>query len=425
MSRVGWAGVAVVALAITACGARRDRPVSGTPPASGDGPTGGDVPPGGTPPTGGEPPGGGTPDTGGTPGTGGTPETGGTPPPGGGAVGGLPKAFDVTHRSSEYRLLAVGPDGTAFGQQLGDLPERLYASADGRTWTVRGTHPAARRFFVVAPLGTGTLLADTIGADNGHALSRSADGGRTWADVLPLGRYRLLTPASVAELHGDVLVLEYQAFTASSVPIRLWASADDGVTWTVRSETTTHRHGHGLLADPAQGALWLMFGDLTGGSYLSFDGGRTSTLVRGPYEGGVLVQAVATPDGLLGGLDAVYQPLVPGVVSLSFGGAYEARSPLPGPSYSIRALPGGWVVTGTAREPGGDVYPAGDVSAHVFASPDGHDFHEVFSCERLTATDAARADVAGQLPSGEVAVSALNCAGFGGGGAGYVLLAPP
>ncbi|WP_237758151.1 sialidase family protein [Anaeromyxobacter sp. PSR-1] len=328
----------------------------------------------------------------------------------------------MSFTATGFRFLGIGADGTAYAVNLSG-PPRIHASTDGRTWTPRGPTPGGRGIRVFTTLSGGALLADTADA-TGHLISRSGDGGRTWTDVLSLGDYRMLTPGSVAELGGETFLLEYQSFTGASVPIRLWASADAGLTWSVRAETSEHRHGHGLLADPATGALWLFYGDRAGGAYLSFDGGRTQALVRGPLEGGVLVRAVATRDGLLGGIDSPYMLVEPRVITLSLGGAYAAGFRLPGPSYSALALRGGGYLVGAAHEPGGDVYPAGDVSAHLFASADGDAFDEVFACPRLSPDSTARADANWQLASGEVVVEVQNCEGFGPGGAGYVLLAP-
>lgn len=341
------------------------------------------------------------------------------PPTGGSSV---PPRLGVSFTETDFRFLGIGADGTAYAVNLSG-PMRIHASTDGRTWTPRGPTPGGRGVRVFTTLSGGALLADTADA-TGHVISRSGDGGRTWTDVLSLGDYRMLTPGSVAELGGETFLLEYQSFTGASVPIRLWASADGGLTWSVRAETSEHRHGHGLLADPAAGALWIFYGDRAGGTYLSFDGGRTQTLARGPLEGGVLVRAVATPQGLLGGIDSPFTLVEPRVITLSFGGEYAAGFRLPGPSYSALALRGGGYLVGAAHEPAGDVYPDGDVSAHLFASADGDAFDEVFACARLDPARTARADAYWQLAGGDVVVEVQNCDGFGPGGAGYVLLAP-
>jgi hypothetical protein len=359
------------------------------------------------------------------PGTSPPPATAAAPPAGSGAarpppVPSQPARYDVVHVDTEHRFLAVGTDGTGYGLDLSTDPSCLYASRDGRSWTERAAHgPGA--FLVMTALRSGTLLADTLqGGD--HVLSRSDDGGRSWTSVLDLRAYRLLTPHNVGELAGEVLLVEYQSFSPDPQPIRLWASRDDGRTWAVRATFTAFRHGHGLLADGATGTLWLFMGDRTGGTLVSHDGGRTATLVRAPLEGGVLVDGVAVPGGILAGHDTLYQPLYPHVISLSPAGAYVEHAALPGPSYSFHPASGGGYLIGAAREPGGDVYAPGDVSAHLLSSPDGVHIEEVLAYARSDPGDTARADVYFELPTGEAVVDVRNCAGFGKGGVGYVLL---
>jgi hypothetical protein len=320
-----------------------------------------------------------------------------------------------------WRFLGVGADGTAYALSPELGAHRVLASADGRSWDPRGSHPDRASFLVLAPLASGTLLADVAGAA-GHRVARSDDGGRTWTDVLLLGSYRLLTPRNVAELGGEVFLLEYQSFTGENVPIRLLASDDDGRTWTERHVFTDHRHGHGLRADPAEGALWIFMGDRTGGTLLSRDGGRTATLVRAPLEGGVFVDAAIVPGGILAGHDSLYDPLFPKIVSLGLDASYEVLAPLPGPSYSFYPLEGGGYLVGAAREIGGNVYAEGDFSAHLLHSDDGRAFHEIFSCERLDAGSTARADVYGALATGEPVLEVKNCVGFGPTGGGYAIL---
>jgi len=320
-----------------------------------------------------------------------------------------------------WKILGVGADGTAYALSPDLGAYQVLASADGRTWEPRGVHPARSTFLVMASLASGTLLADVAGR-GGHVISRSSDGGRTWTDVLALGSYRLLTPRNVAELGGEAFLLEYQSFTGENVPIRLMVSDDDGRTWSERNVFTDHRHGHGMRSDPATGALWLFFGDRTGGTVLSLDGGRTTSLVRGPLENGVFVDAAVVPGGILAGNDSLFAPLYPKVISLGLDASFEVRASLPGPSYSFHTLAEGGYLVGAAREAAGDVYAEGDVSAHLLHSDDGRGFEEVFSCERLDATTTARADVYGALATGEPLVTVRNCLGFGPTGWGYVIL---
>jgi hypothetical protein len=224
----------------------------------------------------------------------------------------------------------------------------------------------------------------------------------------------------VAALDGEVFLLEYQSFTGSNVPIHLWVSDDDGRTWQARAVFTDHRHGHGLHADPASGALWLFFGDRTGGTYFSLDRGATVTLVRTALDGGSLVDAVTTASGILAGMDSLYQPLFPHVVSMSLGASYQQVAALPGPSYSFHAVSGGGFVVGAAREAGGDVYDAAPPAAHLLTSEDGATFADALQFPWLGGADAGRADVYWELPTGELVADVRNVDGFPG--VGYALL---
>jgi hypothetical protein len=243
-------------------------------------------------------------------------------------------------------------------------------------------------------------------------MSRSTDHGRTWKDVMTLGKYRMLQPHSVRELHGKVFFLEYQTFTSDPTPINLWMSTDKGATWRVRYVFQGRRHGHSLVADPEQGVLWAMMGDLTGGLLRSVDDGLTfRPVVDGPPA--VAVDGLINGKGLLFGTDNLYGPPYPGIKLVAGDDKMAAVSGLPGPSYSIQKLPGGGYILGTTRETGGDVYADGDVSAHVIYSPDGVHWSEWRSFPRLADDDYARADVYWQLPSGELILELTNVAELG------------
>jgi hypothetical protein len=225
----------------------------------------------------------------------------------------------------------------------------------------------------------------------------------------------------VAELDGEVFLLEYQSFTGSNATIHLWVSADDGQTWQARAVFTSHRHGHGLHADPPSGELWLFFGDQTGGTYVSLDHGATATLMRTALDGGSLVDAVSTPTGILAGMDSLYQPLFPHVVTMDPAADYRQIAALPGPSYSFHAVSGGGFVVGAEREAGGDVYDASTPAAHLLTSDDGVAFTDALQFPWLGGLVAARADVYWELPTGELVAELRNVDGFPG--VGYALLA--
>lgn len=333
-------------------------------------------------------------------------------------------ALEVVHTNTTHRFLTLAPSGAAYALRLDDSASRLYVSTDGaRTWTFKGRHPQGAEFRFMAALSDGTLLASTL-LDGRNAISRSGDGGATWTDVLQIGNYRILTPRNFAELGGTVYLLEYQAFTVEDVPIRLYASTDRGRTWQVRYTFSGHRHGHGLVADPARNALWAFFGDTLrqSGTFRSTDGGRTWTSIA-PGAAGRVVDATVLEDGsLLYAQDNVYLPPRPYIVQLSPDGTYVELALLPGPSYSAFASSAGGFVVGSAREPGGDVYPQGEESAHVWASFNTLDWVKLLSYRRLSLDATVRADVYYELPSGLLILQLQNAQGFGPGGSGYQLL---
>ncbi len=319
-----------------------------------------------------------------------------------------PSGFTLreTYRDRAHEILAVDPAGTVYAVEDGQGSSKLYASTDNaRTWTRRGVHPGSYGFFKMTTLANGTLLAN-VTSPEGYALSRSTDHGATWKVVLPLGRFKMLQPHNIRELHGTVFFLEYQTFTEES-PINLWVSQDSGATWRVRHVFEGRRHGHGLVADPAQGVLWAMMGDLKGGLLRSEDEGMTwHAVLEGPP--GVAVDAVVTPRGLLFGTDNLYAPPLPAVQRVGGDDAMVRLDALPGPSYSIVEVPGGGYVLGTTRETGGDVYAPGDVSAHVLYSLDGETWTEFRAFPRENDTDYARADTYWKLRSGEIILELSN-----------------
>lgn len=336
-----------------------------------------------------------------------------------------PVAFTVVAKNVDYALLSVDPLGTVYATRLGAPQNRLWASTDGGlVFTQRGTHPTGASFKRMAALPDGTLLAD-VDVGGAHGLARSVDRGFTWRDVLALGAYRMLQPHSIAWLENTVYFAEYQSFANASTLCRLWASTDGGQSWSERHVFTTYRHAHALLADPQRAALWALMGSSHGGLLRSTDRGFTWTQVVESLDG-VAVDAVVTDTGLLYGLDALFRPARPGVVRLGRDDVPMYVAPLPGPSYSMMRLPSVGYLLGITREPLGDVYAPTDESAHVFFSPDGEHWEELFGFPRLHADEYARADVYHRLPSpyGDVFVEVSNVVDFGQRGQGFLRLAP-
>lgn len=140
---------------------------------------------------------------------------------------------------------------------------------------------------------------------------------------------------------------------------------------------------------------------------------------------GDVVDATPLPGGgLLFGQDISYLPTTPSVARLDGNGQYAILAPLAGPSYAIHALALGGYVVSSERENGGDIYPAGEVSAHLYGSSDGVAWTRLLDYPWLDPNqDYVRADVYWELPSThELVLTLYNAAGFGPNGQGYQLL---
>ncbi len=324
-------------------------------------------------------------------------------------------AASVAFQSANFDVRAVGPDGTAYAVSFNDSAGRLYASTDNaRSWSFRGTSPGGATFGSMTALADDTLLAHIRGSTN--RIARSTNSGATWTNVLTLGTYEILSPHSIDELGGVVYLAEYQTFSTGSVPLRLWQSNDHGATWSVNTTFSGHRHAHAVRADLSTNALWVFFGDTDPqcGLYRSLDRGATWKLMLGGQQGDV-VDGTFTSAGLLFGQDISYLPPTPTIALVTRAGVESILQSLPGPSYSTHALSAGGFLVGVTREPDGDIYAPGEVSAHLFGSADGNSWKELFAWPRIDANDYARADVYWELPSGEAILQLWNVQGPGKG----------
>jgi len=341
--------------------------------------------------------------------------------------GGTSFQGEITYTETGYDLLGVDSTGTAYGVNLSGSGGEIWSGSDGRTWQKRGSIANGAWFWNLAPLADGTLLADVV-TGAGHAVARSTDRGVTWTEVLATGAYRSLSPHSFAELDGAVYFLEYQVFTGASTPIRLWRSSDRGATWAVQHTFEGHRHGHGMVPDPARHALWAFFGDTDAqtGTYRSTDGGASWTAIVEGSQDGDLVDAALLPDGsLLSGQDVSYRgstPDKPQIARIALDGTVTHLLTLPSASYSTHAVRSGGYVVGTTYELYNDVSPAGWTRGALWGSVDGLSWEKLLEVPQLDPKEDVRTDVYWELASGEQVVSVWNAAGFGPGGRGYMLL---
>ena len=278
----------------------------------------------------------------------------------------------VVFENPDYGTLAVGRDGAAYGTRRDGTTissYRLYRSVDeGRTWSARYDFPATSRLKGMSALSSGTLLAHIVNTD--EYLYRSSDGGASWQPVLhfPL-LYGVLTAHSVADDGSHAYVASYNTLNASSHTNWVWRSDDDGRTWSVVRETTSHRHAHGVQVDPASGAVYVAYGDSASQAAIerSRDRGDTwETLCTGT--------ACLAVDLSFGNGFAVFGTDQPSGgasirrVDLANGVSTKVRD-IPGASYASFRIGDAFLV-GTTREPNG-AWPANDPDVHLYLSFDG------------------------------------------------------
>jgi hypothetical protein len=319
-------------------------------------------------------------------------------------------SVSVDYTNDGFVFRGVDVSGNAYATNLADQSSEMWISTDNaRSWSYAGATPDNADFKQMATLSTGTLISTTQNSSGDYNLARSPDQGKTWTNVLSLGQYQILSPHSIAELNGTVFLIEYQVFSDGNEPIVLWASTDDGQTWSARYTFQGHRHAHCVRADPS-GALWAFFGDsiAQSGIYRSSNEGNTWTeVLAGEYALGD--DAIFLSDGsALYGQDISNLPYEPFIVTLSPGGDLTNIYQLPGPAYSIQLTPEGGYLLGETFEPNDTVYAPGDTSAHLLGSPDGVSWRVLGGYPTADTTSYGRADVYWDLANGEVVLQLSN-----------------
>ncbi|MBL8615587.1 MAG: exo-alpha-sialidase [Deltaproteobacteria bacterium] len=189
-----------------------------------------------------------------------------------------------------HEATAWGPlrNGVAFGDDrfiaVGRSGARVI-SADGSTWTGGSTYAGGDEYrdIVAFPASDGTTVWVAVGGTDRMLISRSVDGGETWADTTFCDtRYaHLLTVAH----SGGVLV----ATGGSNVCNGVWRSEDAGLTWAPLALGT----GNFYLVGAWPGAFLGVLQPWGGAASLmrSADGATWETVATLPI--GVLVRSAA------------------------------------------------------------------------------------------------------------------------------------
>jgi len=278
-------------------------------------------------------------------------------------------SVQVISANPDVFLDAVDPSGNAYGTPVSNDHDVMRSRDEGQTWTLVYSFPSTYKLWFISALSSGTLLASV---DTGSwTIWRSTDEGASWTKVLSLPVtpvfYRMLTPHSIAEGHGYVWIGTYNTGSGATTNF-IYRSADDGQTWSVVNTTSTHRHIHGLGFDPANGKLYVLFGDSDGdGIWVSADDGVTLAPLCTSYAC-VAIDIAFDPSGSYAVFGQDHYGSARYIEKLDLAtGTPTTVGDLPYTSFSALRI-GGTYLIGTTRE-SGESTP--DPNLHLFASADG------------------------------------------------------
>jgi hypothetical protein len=313
--------------------------------------------------------------------------------------------FHIVLTNDAYSTLAVDHRGIAYGTARSGSTSlyRLYASADeGQTWSPIADFPSCSRLTDISVLTDDTLLAHVNNCSN-VTIYRSVDHGVTWSPAFTFPQpvaYRTLTPHSITDDGQSVYIGSYNTLDDTQHENFVWRSDDDGQTWQVVSDTTTHRHIHFVQADPTTHWVYVGYGDAGVAEIdVTRDRGATwSPLCVG--DACLAVDMAFDPSGFaIFGQDVPYGSDSIQRVDLTTGFVSTIMR-LPGISYStLRLRDGVWLVGTTFGA--GTAYVPGDLDVHLFASIDGgHTFTDVYDTPYLD-TNSYALKVQFSYPSGD------------------------
>ena len=324
-----------------------------------------------------------------------------------GGTGGV--SVQLVVQNPNFEALAVDSGGLTYGTSVTDDHSIWRSSDEGATWTKVRDFASNERVFRISALASGTLLAHVDGGT--VSLYRSDDQGATWVQVLTLPGgpvfYTTLTADSITDGNGFVWLGTYNTGPDATYPNYIYRSADDGRTWQVVNTPTTHRHIHGVRFNPADGKLYVFFGDSAGdGIWVSSDDGSTLQPLCTAYTC-TTVDGAFDPGGsfLIFGQDNYTSQNNIVKVSLETGALTQVLA-LPYDSFSAFRLDPTSYLVGTTHEQG---VPIVDPNLHLYASVDGGDtFTDVF--QKPIPAGSGRTDIRVQFryPNGDFLIQASD-----------------
>ncbi len=216
----------------------------------------------------------------------------------------------------------------------------IFRTGDGgKTWKQTGPHDASQLWSIDA-IDSSTIVAVGYACCTGPTITRSTDGGVTWAVLphppgSPFGRFRdvTFTTATTGWIVGDSGAL--------------LKSADAGVTWTQQQGLIPDTFLHVSFADPLNG--WITASD-GGDGYLlhTTDGGKTWVRQTGVPGYNFATFAVSPSTVWISGDGGVAS-------SIDGGRTFSAMSPWPNGSFAALQVVAGttvWAAGNAVSDPG-------------------------------------------------------------------------
>jgi hypothetical protein len=234
-----------------------------------------------------------------------------------------PSSWNVTTLPIPIRASTVLQNGTLLAVQA--WTNQVYESIDnGLSWQLHSTLPRIaddQRAMYTTSMGT-VLYADVLANQTGQ-IYRFTSGA--WVVVLTLGINETIW--NFQEANGIVYAGTYSEYTESLGHAKLWASRNDGTTWSLFANFSGYRHVHDVFIN-TNGYVYAALGDTPCALMRSTNNGSTWTNLNSNY---VFSAISAVPNSnviYLGGDSGplIYSFYDDGGPTVSFGKIYDGTS---------------------------------------------------------------------------------------------------